>query len=174
MSVEYSNLIEVTGPRSEVLRFRRDARRKLPPRLAKEFNIDVVELSLEELFHRHNLAAPSDAGIPSDFGIYFGTVGRIRKLEDSARLDYSLVVKNYEIYCFLIPLSCLYPALCFVDAQACEGEEIMSTFITKGRVSVGAFQKSFGVATSVAQRRLLEFLTSKRRMTIRTTIMKRF
>jgi len=38
-----------------------------------------------------------------DFGIYFAHVGRTRKLEEFACLDYSLMVKNYQIYEFLIP-----------------------------------------------------------------------
>ena len=139
MGVEYSNLIEVAGPRPEVLKFRRNARRKVPPDLAKKFKIDVVELSIEELFRKHRLPAPSEAGVPWDFGIYFAHVGRTRKLEEFACLDYSLMVKNYQIYEFLIPLSCVFPDLCFVDSQACEGDEIMSMFVTKGRASRWTF-----------------------------------
>ena len=139
MGVEYSNLIEVAGPRPEVLKFRRNGRRKVPPDLAKKFKIDVVELSIEELFRKHRLPAPSEAGVPWDFGIYFAQVGRTRKLEEFACLDYSLMVKNYQIYEFLIPLSVVFPALCFVDSEACEGDEIMSTFVSKGRVSRWTF-----------------------------------
>jgi hypothetical protein len=139
MGVEYSNLIEVTGPRPEVLKFRRNGRRKVPPDLAKKFKINMVELSLEELFRKHHLPAPSEGGVPWDFGIYFAHVGRMRKLEEFVCLDYSLMVKNYQIYEFLIPLSCVFPALCFVDSQSCEGDEIMSTFVTRGRVSTWIF-----------------------------------
>ena len=139
MGVEYSNLIEVTGPRPEVLKFRRDARRKVPPKLSRKFKIDVVELSIEELFRKHDLAAPSESGLPWDFGIYFAQVGRTRKLEEFACVDYSLMVKNYQIYEFLIPLSRVFPTLCFVDSEACEGDEIMSTFVTSGRGSRWTF-----------------------------------
>jgi len=139
VGVEYSNLIEVTGPRPEVLKFRRGGRRKVPPDLAKKFKIEVVELSIEELFRKHRLPSPSEAGVPWDFGIYFAQVGRTRKIEEFARLDYSLMVKNYQIYEFLIPLSLVFPALCFVDSEACEGDEIMSTFVSKGRVSRWTF-----------------------------------
>jgi hypothetical protein len=139
VGVNYSNLIEVTGPRLAVLKFRREARRKLPPDLAKKYKIDAVELSLEELFRKTRLPIPSEGGVPSDFGIYFAAVGRTRRVEEFARLDYSLVVKNYQIYEFLIPLSQVYPALCFVDSQACECEEFISTFVTRGRVSKWIF-----------------------------------
>ncbi len=142
MGVEYSNLIEVTGPRTEVVKFRRGARRKVQPALAKKFKIDVVELSIEELFRKHRLPSPSESGVPSDFGIYFARVGRTRKLEEFARLDYSLMVKNYQIYEFLIPLSLVFPALCFVDSEACEGDEIMSTFVSRGRVSKWIFPET--------------------------------
>ena len=131
--VEYSNLIEVTGPRPEVLRFRKDARRRVPPELSKQFKIDVVELSIEELFRKHRLDAPFEYGVLGDFGIYFAQVGRTHQLEEFARLNYSLVVKNCQIYEFLLPLSRIYPLLCFVDSEACEGQEIMSTFLTRGR-----------------------------------------
>jgi hypothetical protein len=139
VGLEYSNLIEVTGPQPDVLRFRRDARRKVPPKLSKKFKIDEVDLSLEELFRKHRLEAPSESGIPWDFGIYFAHVGRTCGVEEFVRLDYSLVVKNYQICEFLVALSHVYPALCFVDSEACEGEEVMSTFVTGGRASSWTF-----------------------------------
>ena len=66
MSYVCFNKIAITGPRSKVLGFRNDARRRLSQALKGSLGAPYVEFSLECLFRRNRLPMPSPYGIPFD------------------------------------------------------------------------------------------------------------
>ena len=117
MSFVCFNRIAVTGPKAEVLRFRDDARRRLSSSLRKSLNLPSVAFSLERLFRKNRLTAPSADGIPNDDWHYFTAGSRLTNWNGHTRIEYGLEVKNYEIYELLIALSRSYAELCFVDSE---------------------------------------------------------
>jgi hypothetical protein len=122
----YFNRIAVTGPRSAVLGFREDARRR------------GVPLSLDQLFRKRNLVAPSSDGVPKDISPfhYYAHVLRPTEWHGYTRIDYELEIKNYEVYEFLIPVSRAYRELCFVDSQICLHDgSIIAVYAARGRSS---------------------------------------
>lgn len=130
------NRIAVTGPRSEVLRLRGDARRRLSPSLEKALHLQYVAFSLERLFRKNRLPAPSSRGIPNDEGHYFTSTSRLTEWHGYTRIEYSLEVKNYEVHELLIPLSRSYVDLCFVDGEiSLDSGEINGIYIARGRCS---------------------------------------
>jgi hypothetical protein len=95
-----------------------------------------VALSLERLFRKNGLPAPSSDGIPNDGGHYFTSGSRLTNWHGYARIDYGLEVKNYEIYELLMPLSRSYAELCFVDSElSLDSGEINAMYIARGRCS---------------------------------------
>ena len=136
MSTVFFNLISVSGPKHEVRRFRNDARRRLSPSVRKAGGVQQVDFSLEHLFAKHRLAAPSSDGIPQDAGHYFTTALPMTKWHTFARVLYEFEVKNNQMYVFLIPLSRCYAELCFVDSELCLDDGSVSSFyVSRGRVS---------------------------------------
>ncbi len=126
MSFVCFNRIAVTGPRPAVLRFRGDARRRRPS----------VVFSLETLFRKNRLAAPSSDGIPGDEGHYDASASRLTQWHGYTRIEYRLEVKNYEVYELLVPLSRSYGDLCFVDSEiSLDSGEINGRYIARGRCS---------------------------------------
>jgi len=92
------NRISVTGPRPKVHQFRSEARRRLPSSLRKWTDVTSVAFSLERLFQKNCLPAPSSAGIPFDAWHYFTSAGPVAEWHGFARIVYGLEVKNYELY----------------------------------------------------------------------------
>jgi hypothetical protein len=130
------NRIAVTGPRPEVLEFRADARRRLPSSARKWTDRTSVAFSLERLFQKNCLPAPSSNGIPFDAWHYFTWAERVAAWHGYARIEYGLEVKNYEVYELLTPLSRVYSDLCFVDSQiSLDSGEIMAAYTARGRCS---------------------------------------
>jgi hypothetical protein len=128
------NRIAVTGPRPKVLGFRSDARRRL--RSSQWTDPTSVALSLERLFRRNRLPAPSSDGIPRDAWHYYTSVRPVAEWHGYARIVCGLEVKNYEVYELLSPLSRAYGDLCFVDSQiSLDSGEIMAAYIARGRCS---------------------------------------
>ena len=136
MSYVCFNRIAVTGPRPNVLGFRDDARRRLRHRLRETIGRPSIAFSLEGLFRKNHLPAPSKDGIPCDVWHYFSSAGRVAEWNGYARVVYGLEIKNYEVYELLAPLSGIYSDLCFVDSQIClDSGEIMAAFVARGRCS---------------------------------------
>jgi hypothetical protein len=136
MSFVCFNRIAVTGPRSAVLRFRDDARRRLSPSLKKSLGLPSVAFSLERLFRKNRLRAPSSDGVPNDEWHYFSSGSRLTDWHGYVRIEYGLEVKNYEIYELLMPLSRSYAELCFVDSEiSLDSGEINAMYIARGRCS---------------------------------------
>lgn len=136
MSTVYFNLITATGPRAAVLAFRHDARRKLSPSLQKAIGLPQVDLSLEQLFHKHRLEAPSDDGFPLDSGDYCTTARPMIKWNEYASAFYEFHVKNNQVHMFLVPLSRCYRELCFVDSEIClDDGSITGVYVSQGRAS---------------------------------------
>ena len=145
MSYVCSNMIAIAGPRSKVLGFRNDAHRRLSPAVKESLGQPSVAFSLERLFSRNHLPAPSPDGVPFDFfhlgndilgGHYFTSRRPLAEWHGYARVEYSVEVKNYEIYHLLIPLSRSYPDLCIVDSEiSLDSGEINSMYVTRGRCS---------------------------------------
>jgi hypothetical protein len=133
MSYECYGPINVTGPRADVLRFRKDARRRLGSRLKSELKLSTVELSIEKLFRLCRIPDPA-GGLPGDEGIYFARFYALEHWCGFSRARYSLQVKNNEIHELLLPISRCYPALCFVNSQTddCSGS-IVSTYTRRAR-----------------------------------------
>jgi hypothetical protein len=136
VSVVYFNLITVTGPRPAVLAFRHDALRQFSPSLRKAIGLPRVDLSLEKLFRKHRLAAPSSDGIPDDGGDYCTRALPMTEWNAYARTLYEFHIKNNEIHAFLVPLSRCYRELCFVDSEIClDDGSITSVYVSRGRAS---------------------------------------
>jgi hypothetical protein len=137
MSVEFFNLINVTGNRAEVLQFRKDARRRLSPPLKAQLELSTIDLSIEKLFRLHRIPDPW-GGLPGDEGIYYATFETLAEWRGFSQARYTLSIKNNEIHELLLPISRCYPALCFVNSQMDDsGASIMSTFTRRGRQSRG-------------------------------------
>ena len=104
-----------------------------------------VAFSLERLFRKNRLEAPSPDGIPFDIfrvgdeilaGHYFRSVMPVVEWHGYSRIEYRVEVKNYEIYQLLIPLSRSYAELCFVDGEiSLDSGEINAMYVTRGRCS---------------------------------------
>jgi hypothetical protein len=146
MSYVCFNRIAVVGPRSKVLGFRNDAHRRLSPTLKELLGEPYVAFSLERLFRKNRLPTPEPDGIPFDVfhvgnhewipGHYFTSRQPLADWHGYARVEYSVEVKNYEIYSLLIPLSRFYAELCFVDSEiSLDSGEINSMYIARGRCS---------------------------------------
>lgn len=145
MSFVCFNRVTVTGIRPAVLRFRDDARRRLPPTLKKVIGQPSVAFSFERLFHKNHVPAPLPDGIPLDAyrdgkdtwtGHCFTSALRLAEWHCYARVEYEIEVKNYEIYDLLTPLSCSYPELCFVDSEiSLDSGDINCMYISRGRCS---------------------------------------
>lgn len=145
MSYVCFNRIAIAGPRSKVLGFRNDAHRRLSPTLKELLGEPYVVFSLERLFRKNRLEAPSPDGIPFDAlrvgneilaGHYFTSVTPLAEWHGYSRVEYSVEVKNYEIYQLLIPLSRSYAELCFVDSEiSLDSGEINAMYVTRGRCS---------------------------------------
>ena len=126
MSYVCFNKIAIAGPRSKVLRFRDDAHRRLSQAVKESRGEPYMAFSLECLFRRNRMPIPSPDGIPFDAfrlgndivgGHYFTSRLPLAEWHGYARIEYSVEVKNYEIYTLLIPLSRAYAELCFVDSE---------------------------------------------------------
>jgi hypothetical protein len=136
MSFVCSNRIAIAGLRSKVLGFRDDARRRLSPSLKKSLDLAYVSFSLERLFRKNRLPAPSSDGIPNDAGHYYTSALSLKEWHGYARIEYGLEVKNYEVRELLVPLSKSYAELCFVDSElSLDSGEINSMYIARGRCS---------------------------------------
>jgi hypothetical protein len=145
MSFVCFNRIAIMGPRSEVLRFRRDARRRLSPAFKKALDQPSVAFSLEHLFRKNKLPIPEPDGVPFDAfqigkdvlgGHYFTSALPMAEWHIYARIEYEVEVKNYEIFNLLIPLSRCYPELCLVDSQlSLDSGDIDAMYIARGRCS---------------------------------------
>ncbi len=145
MSYVCVNRITIAGPRSNVLGFRNDARRRLPSSLKEVLCEPCVAFSLERLFRKNRLQAPSPDGIPFETfrvgneilaGDYFTSAMPVVEWHGYSRIEYRVEVKNYEIYQLLIPLSRCYAELCFVDSEiSLDSGEINATYVTRGRCS---------------------------------------
>jgi hypothetical protein len=145
MSFVCFNRIAIMGTRSKVLQFRDDARRRLSPALKKLLRVPYVAFSLEHLFSKNRLPAPSPDGIPFDAyqdgkdtwaGHYFTSRLPLAEWHGYARIEYRVEVKNYEIYNLLIPLSRAYAELCFVDSEiSLDSGEINAMYVARGRCS---------------------------------------
>jgi hypothetical protein len=134
MSYVCFNLIAIAGLRSEVLAFRRDARRRLSPARKESVGSSSVAFSFQRLFHKNRLLAPSSDGLPNDEWHYFTSALPLTDWHGYSRIDYRLEVKNYEIYNLLVPLSTCYAELCFVDSElSLDSCEINSRYIARGR-----------------------------------------
>ena len=145
MSYVCFNRIAIAGPRSKVLGFRNDAHRRLPPALKEALGEPYVAFSLERLFRKNRLPIPSPDGIPFDAfqlgndivgGHYFTSRLPLTEWHGYARIEYSVEVKNYEIYNLLVPLSRAYAELCFVDSEiSLDSGEINARYVARGRCS---------------------------------------
>lgn len=136
MSYVCFNWIAIAGPRSKVIAFRDDARRRLSPSLKKLLGIPSVAFSFEHLFRKSSLPAPSSDGIPIDAWHYFTSAWPLTEWHGYARIIYELEVKNYEVHTLLVPLSRSYTELCFVDSEiSLDSGEINSMYIARGRCS---------------------------------------
>lgn len=136
MSYVCFNKIAVTGPRPKVLGFRSDARRRLPSSARKWTEVTSVAFSLERLFQKNGLQAPSSDGLPFDAWHYLTWAEPMAEWHGYARIEYGLEVKNYEVYELLAPLSRAYPDLSFVDSQiSLDSGEIIAAYIARGRCS---------------------------------------
>ena len=145
MSYVCSNRIAIAGPRTKVPAFRNDAHRRLSPALKEARGETYVAFSLERLFRKNRLPMPSPDGIPFDVfhigndilaGHYFTSRRPLAEWHGYLRIEFSVEVKNYEIYRLLILLSRSYPELCIVDSEiSLDSGEINSMYVTRGRCS---------------------------------------
>jgi hypothetical protein len=66
MSTVFYNQIAVSGARADVLRFRKDARRRLSASLKAHLHLSTIDLSLEKLCRLQPQLRQTDRRIPDD------------------------------------------------------------------------------------------------------------
>jgi hypothetical protein len=132
MSYSCFNLISVTGPQEDVLKFRNDALRPLSAKLKRQLRLRAIEFSIETLFQLHQLPDPYN-GLPGDEGEYYASFDGVEEWRGFSRAKYTLSLKNNEIHELFLPISRCYPALCFVNSQLDDNGSIVSTFTKRGR-----------------------------------------
>jgi len=136
MSFVCFNRIAIVGPRSKVIGFSDDARRRLSADLQESLGLPYVAFSFERLFRKNRLSAPSGNGIPNDGWHYFTSALPLKGWHGYARIEYELEVKNYEVHELLVPVSRSYTDLCFVDSEiSLDSGEINGMYIARGRCS---------------------------------------